>query len=208
MSEETGRSCAGEGSNCLRYGRSGRNSRMRGKLKTVWNGVTTVIAALAVLLAVTLVGVRLAGLKPFTVLSGSMEPACPVGSLIFVKNVDYRQLQAGDVITFLVDEGPVATHRIVEVVADETDPSILRYRTKGDANDFEDGSPVHYKNIIGKLIFVIPYLGYAANYIQNPPGMYIAIAAGALLTLLALLPDLFADNSRKTEKTRRKKKYV
>ena len=181
---------------------------MRGKLKTVWNCATTVIAALAVLLAVTLVGVRLAGLKSFTVLSGSMEPACPVGSLIFVKNVDYRQLQAGDVITFMVDEGTIATHRIVEVVADETDPSILRYRTKGDANGFEDGSPVHYKNIVGKLIVVIPYLGYAANYIQNPPGMYIAIAAGALLTLLVLLPDLFSDNSRKTEKKRRKKKCV
>ena len=179
---------------------------MNGKLKKIWNGLTTLIVALVVLLAIVLVGVRLVGLQVFTVLSGSMEPAYHVGSLIYVKETDYRQLEAGDVITFMVDENTVATHRIVEVVPDEQDSSTLRYRTKGDANESEDGALVHYKNIIGTPVFTIPCLGYVANYIQNPPGMYIAIAAGAILILLVFLPDLFADDSKESEEASGKKK--
>ena len=165
-------------------------------LKRIWNGFTTVLVILAVLLAALLVGARLIGLQVFTVLSGSMEPTYHVGSVIYVKSVDYTQLQAGDVITFMLDEDTLATHRIVEVVPDEEDASVLRYRTKGDANDAEDGSLVHYKNVVGTPVFSIPYLGYVANYIQNPPGTYIAIAAGAILLLLMFLPDLFGDEDK------------
>lgn len=164
--------------------------------KKVWNIFTTVLVTAAVLLAVALVGVRLLGFQVFSVLSGSMEPAYPVGSLIYVKEVDHRELEAGDVITFMLSEDTVATHRIVEVVPDESDPTVLRYRTKGDANESVDGSLVHYKNVIGSPVFSIPYLGYVAAYIQNPPGMYIAISAGAVLLLLMFLPDLFGDKKK------------
>ena len=54
------------------------------KFKKIWNVVSTVLVAAVVLLAVLLVGVRLFGLQVYTVLSGSMEPAYPVGSLIYV----------------------------------------------------------------------------------------------------------------------------
>ena len=127
--------------------------------KKIWNIVTGVIVALAVLLAVALLGVRLIGFQVFAVLSGSMEPTYHVGSLIYVKDVDYTQLEAGDVITFMLDEDTVATHRIVEVVPDETDSSVLRFRTKGDANEAVDGSLVHYKNVVGTPVFTIPKLG-------------------------------------------------
>ena len=165
--------------------------------KKIWNIVTGVIVALAVLLAVALLGVRLIGFQVFAVLSGSMEPTYHVGSLIYVKDVDYTQLEAGDVITFMLDEDTVATHRIGEVVPDETDSSVLRFRTKGDANEAVDGSLVHYKNVVGTPVFTIPKLGYLADYIQNPPGIYIAISAGAVLVLLMFLPDLFSKDEKK-----------
>lgn len=178
---------------------------MNKKIKKIWNGFTTALVAAVVVLAVLLVGARIAGLRVFTVLSGSMEPVYHVGSLIYVKDVDYTELEPGDVITFMLDESTVATHRITEVVPDEEDSSVLRFRTKGDANDAEDGSLVHYKNVIGTPVFTIPYLGYVANYIQNPPGTYVAIAAGAILLLLVFLPDLFSDEpSREQEKTSEK----
>lgn len=178
---------------------------MNKKIKKIWNGFTTALVAAVVVLAVLLVGARIAGLRVFTVLSGSMEPVYHVGSLIYVKDVDYTELEPGDVITFMLDESTVATHRITEVVPDEEDSSVLRFRTKGDANDAEDGSLVHYKNVIGTPVFTIPYLGYVANYIQNPPGTYAAIAAGAVLLLLVFLPDLFSDEpSREQEKTSEK----
>lgn len=175
-------------------------------VKKIWNIVTSIIVALAVLLAIALVGVRLIGFQVFTVLSGSMEPTYHVGSLIYVKDVDYTELEAGDVITFMLDEDTVATHRIVEVVPDETDSSVLRFKTKGDANAAEDGSLVHHKNVIGTPVFSIPKLGYLANYIQNPPGMYVAISAGAVLLLLVFLPDLFSKDEEK--ETKKKGRYL
>lgn len=181
-------------------------------IKVIWNTITSILVAAAVILAILMVGARLVGLQVFTVLSGSMEPTYHVGSLIYVKEVDPFELEAGDVITFMLDEDTVATHRVVEVVPDEEDSSVIRFRTKGDANDAVDGSLVHYKNVLGSPIFTIPKLGYVANYIQNPPGTYVAISAGAILLLLVFLPDLFEkdedeENQDKPKKERRKKRH-
>lgn len=175
-------------------------------IKKVWDGVTTVLVGIVVVLAILLVGARLVGFQVFTVLSGSMEPTYHTGSLIYVKDVDYTEIEPGQVITFMLDEDTVATHRVVEVVPDENDSTVLRYRTKGDANDAEDGSLVHYKNVIGSPVFTIPYLGYFANYIQNPPGMYIAISVGAILLMLVFLPDLLFDDEDEKEDEKRDKK--
>lgn len=175
---------------------------MKSTPKKIWDAFTTLLVVLVVILAIALVGVRLIGLQVFTVLSGSMEPTYHTGSLIYVKEVDPYELEDGDVITFMLDEDTVATHRIVTVVPDENDASVVRFQTKGDANDAIDGSLVHYKNVIGSPVFSVPYLGYVANYIQNPPGTYIAISAGAILLLLVFLPDLFAeDEPKKDEET-------
>lgn len=172
----------------------------------VWNAITGILVVLVIILALLLAGVRLIGFQVFTVLSGSMEPVYHTGSLIYVKEVDYRDLGAGDVITFMLNEDTVATHRIVGVVPDEEDPSVIRYRTKGDANDAEDGSLVHYKNVIGSPVFTIPKLGYVANYIQNPPGTYIAISGGAILMILVFLPDLLGSDEPEEKKPGKKKK--
>ena len=161
-------------------------------VKKTWNIISTVLVALVVLLALLLVGARIFGLQVFTVLSGSMEPTYHTGSLIYVKKVDPYAIEPGQVITFMLDENTIATHRVVGVVPDEEDSSVIRFRTKGDANETEDGGLVHYKNVIGTPVFTIPYLGYVASYIQHPPGMYVAIAAGAVLLMLTFLPDVFA----------------
>ena len=172
-------------------------------LKKIWNVISGIIIAGIVALAVLLVGVRLIGLRPLTVLSGSMEPTYHTGSLIYVKKVDPKSLQPGDVITFMLSEDTIATHRIVEVVPDEEDPTVIRFRTKGDANDAEDGGLVHYKNVIGTPVYSIPKLGYFVNFIQNPPGKYLAISAGAILLLLIFLPDIIGafteDDKKKKE---------
>ena len=174
----------------------------------IWNVISSILLGILLLLAILLAGGRPFGLRPLTVLSGSMEPTYHVGSLIYVKSVDYTELEPGDVITFMLDEDTLATHRIVEVVPDAEDPTVLRFRTKGDANDVEDGGLVHYKNVVGTPVFSIPMLGYLASYIQNPPGMYIAISVGAILLLLIFIPDLFSDDEgdHKKKKKRTQKK--
>ena len=172
------------------------------KFKKIWNVITTVLIALIVLMAVMLAGVRFVGLQVFTVLSGSMEPTYHTGSIIYVKEVDYKSLQIGDPITFMMDEDTIVTHRITEILPDAEDPEVLRFRTKGDANDAEDGTPVHYKNVIGKPVFSIPKVGYAVDFVQRPPGMYLGIAVGALLLMLIIIPELWWEESGKEESDR------
>lgn len=173
---------------------------MSQKVKKIWNVISSIVVALVVVLALLLVGARLIGLQVYTVLSGSMEPTYHTGSLIYVKEVDPFTIEEGTPITFMLDEDTIATHRVVGIVPDDEDPSVLRFRTKGDANDAEDAALVHYKNVIGTPVFSIPKLGYVANYIQNPPGMYIAISGGAVLLLLTFIPDLFGDDGKKEKK--------
>lgn len=165
----------------------------------ITGAISTILVVIVVIIALLLVGVRLIGLKPFTVLSGSMEPTYHTGALIYVKSVDPMTIEAGTPITFMLDEDTIATHRVVEVIPDEEDAEVVRFRTKGDANAEPDGSLVHYKNVIGVPKFSIPYLGYLANYIQHPPGRYIAIAVIVIILLLAFVPDLF-DDSKKGKK--------
>ena len=172
-------------------------------LKTVWNIIAWVLIGAVIVMAMGLVGIRIFGLRPFAVLSGSMEPTYKTGSIVYVKKVDYHDLTAGDPITFMLDEEIVATHRIVEVLPDPDDPEVIRYRTKGDANEAVDGGLVHYLNVIGTPVFTIPYLGYVSNYIQHPPGTYIVIAACAILILLAFLPDLLDDEKDEGKKKKK-----
>ena len=177
---------------------------MNRSLKKIWNVISSILVALVVLLALLLVGARIIGLQVFTVLSGSMEPTYHTGALIYVKKVDPYTIEVGQPITFMLDENTVATHRVVGIVPDEEDSTVIRFRTKGDANEAEDGSLVHYKNVIGTPVFTIPYLGYVADYIQHPPGMYVAISAGAVLLLLVFIPDIFADDKDKEQGKKKK----
>lgn len=179
---------------------------MANTFKKIWNIVTSVLVAAVVIIALLLAGPRLLGMDVFTVLSGSMEPTYHTGSLIYVRDVEPADIEPGQVITFMLDEDTVATHRVVEVVPDTEDPTVLRYRTKGDANDAEDGGLVHYKNVLGTPVFTVPYMGYFANYIQNPPGKYLAISAGAIVLIMVFLPELFDSDEDAANKKRRKKK--
>jgi signal peptidase len=159
-------------------------------IKKIWSVVTTAAVVVMVLMAALLAGARLFGLQVYTVLSGSMEPNYHVGAIIYVKEVDPSELKVGDAITFMLSKETVATHRIIEVIPDEKDPSVIRFRTKGDNNAIEDSAPVHCKNVLGKVVGTIPYLGYVSDFVQHPPGSYITMAAAAVMIVAVFLPDL------------------
>lgn len=166
-------------------GQAGEEPHMTKSLKKIWDVISTMVILATVVLAILLAGVRLVGLRPFAVLSGSMEPVYPVGSLIYVRNCDPDVVQVGDAITFVLDKNlNVATHRVVAI-----DEANQHFYTKGDANASQDGAPVYFKNLIGRPVFTIPYLGYFAEWISNPPGMYLAITAAAVFAILLFLPD-------------------
>lgn len=150
--------------------------------RKIWNAITTVLTVIVVLGAVGLVAAKLLGVGMYTVLSGSMEPTYHVGSVIFVAPAKAGEIEVGDPITFQTSGGTTVTHRVVEIVDGA-------YRTKGDANDAEDGSLVPANRVIGKPMFSIPFVGYVADYFSNPPGIYIGVVIIAVLVFSMFIPD-------------------
>ena len=119
--------------------------------------------------------------KIMTVISGSMEPAIKMGSLVVVKpTADYK---IGDVITF----GPVSktkaptSHRIFDIKIVDGKPI---YITKGDANNGPDTREVFQKDIIGKVLFDIPYVGYAVDFAKKPIGFSLIIIVPAAIIII------------------------
>ena len=54
----------------------------------------------------------LLGIKPVNVLSGSMEPYIPTGSIAYVKAMDLDKIHRDDVIAFELDNGSLVLHRV------------------------------------------------------------------------------------------------
>ena len=142
----------------------------------------------AILLCLLLAAPRLAGIKTYVVISGSMEPAIPVGSMVYSKEVDPATLETGDVIVFYSSNSlqggsgeviPI-THRVVA-----NDTAAGEITTKGDANEQNDISKVTYLNVEGKVIFHIPHMGYLAAPLSSTMGkiaLALIILSGFLLT--------------------------
>lgn len=164
--------------------------------------ITNYMIVLVVLaLAFFLVGIKIFGFQIYTVLSGSMEPNYHVGSLVYIKEAKQEELKKGDTITFYLSENTIATHRIKEVV--EEDGKVL-YRTKGDANEIDDAKLTSYDNVIGKVIFSIPLLGYLSSFIQRPPGSFIAVGIGIVLIITVFVLDALTDNKKMEVKNEKK----
>lgn len=157
------------------------------------------LVCLAIIFAFFISIIQVFGFKVYGVLTGSMEPAYPTGSLIYVRKVDPNDLVVGDVITFSLSPNVIATHRIVSIVPDENNPAYRRFQTKGDANKSVDASLVDPSAIIGRVSFCIPMLGDIANYIQKPPGTYVAILFSGILILFVFLTDA-ATNEKASQK--------
>ena len=156
-------------------------------IKKIFDITTTVIMVLVLAFAFLLVGVRIFGLAPYTVLSGSMEPTYHVGSLIYVKDVEPQELKIGDSITYIINGKTVVTHRIIDIIDDGVS---LKFQTKGDSNEDADGEPVPSENIIGKPVFTIPLLGYVAYFVQNSPGNIIVFSILGVLLIFTFVPDI------------------
>lgn len=111
--------------------------------------------------------------------SGSMEPSIKTGSIVMIKPLD--NYKTGDVITFggnsAKSKDPI-THRIVDM---RVESGNLLYITKGDANEEADSKEVKPKEVLGKVLFDVPYLGYAVATAQKPWGFAILIIVPAAL---------------------------
>lgn len=139
----------------------------------------TVVTALFFL--VTLIPIE-GNIQIKTVISGSMEPAIKTGSVVVIK--PKKEYSAGEVITFISGSGSLTTHRII---AREEKEGVVFFRTKGDANDVSDGREISESEVVGRVVFSIPYLGYVTNFSQTPNARPVILIFIFILLMIAMV---------------------
>lgn len=152
-----------------------------------------ILAACFVLLAGVLVP-RIAGATPFSILTSSMTPKLPPGTLVVVRPVDPHRIGVGDVITYQLRSGQpaVVTHRVVAQGTQHNGELI--FRTKGDANPVPDQNWVLAAQVRGRLWYAIPLLGYPADVLTGQQHQYIVYAIAA--ALLGYAAYMFVSSAR------------
>ncbi|MGO2863620.1 MAG: signal peptidase I [Brevibacterium sp.] len=141
---------------------------------------------LALIIILTVLVPRIIGAEPYTVVSGSMEPTIPTGSIVVSQKVEPDEVSFGDVVTYQLHSGQplTVTHRVVavDIVEGET-----RYRTKGDANDAEDPAPVRPEQIRGVVKYHIPLVGYLGQLVPMGGRQSLATVVGIALIGYAVI---------------------
>lgn len=136
---------------------------------------------------------KLAGIQSFVVLTGSMTPKLPVGSVIFT--IPYAVYNAGDVIAFRKD-GNTITHRVTQRDIDKTG---FVYGTKGDANNVADQGQVLGADVVGKQVVVVPYLGKFINFLTTVQGFVLFILAPIAVFILFELWNIKKEMEKQIE---------
>jgi signal peptidase len=149
--------------------------------------VSWIVVVVTVVLLVAFVAVpRVTGSTPYTILTGSMRPEMPPGTMVVVRPVETAKLAVGDVITYQLRSGEpeVVTHRIVEVVVTQAG---LEFRTKGDANDASDSELVRAVQVRGEAWYWAPFLGYLTSGVTSDMRTRAAQVVGIGLVVFALV---------------------
>lgn len=129
------------------------------------------------------------------VLTGSMEPEFPVGSLLIINPTDYEDIAIGDDITYVRDENlTLVTHRVIA-----KDDETRHITTQGIANNSPD-PPAMYENVVGKVVYHIPIIGYFVIWTSTLQGKIICVI---IITALVAISLLFSgeDDEKKAEQT-------
>jgi len=164
-------------------------------LKTIYYILIGFIVLIAVLLIVSVFPIT-GNYKLMIVQSGSMEPAIKMGSIVVIKPAeDYK---IGDVITF----GPYSktkaptTHRIYDIKVTGGTPV---YITKGDANNAPDAREITKRDVLGKVFFSIPYIGYAVDAAKKPFGFMLIIIVPAVIIIYDEARKIFEEIRKKRQ---------
>jgi len=155
------------------------------------------IGLVAIILVVSIFPVT-GNYKVLIVQSGSMQPTIKTGSLIISK--PESMYEVGDIITFRYGKTTI-THRVYEKKEIDNQTS---YVTKGDANNASDKNEISSSDIVGKVFFHMPYLGYAVDTAKKPLGFMLVVVLPALIIIFDEAKNIFQE----IKKIRAKKKQT
>lgn len=153
--------------------------RIFGGIRSALLSIAAVIGAVCI---VAFVAALAFGVRPVAVISGSMEPGIPVGSMAFIREVPAGEMHVGEVVTV---ERPrdlgLVTHRLVSTT--EREPGVYEYVLRGDANDSDDPQP-YVVETVGRYLGHAILLGYLTIVLQSANGLL--VAGGIALFLIAI----------------------
>ena len=155
-------------------------------------GILILLSVIAFCLPMTIP--KLMGYEIYNVVSGSMEPEIPVGSVIYVAQAIPEEVRAEEVIAFY-SGGSVITHRVVvnRIVEGE-------FVTKGDANASEDLNTVPYANLVGRVEYHFPVIGQWMTVYTSMLGKIYIICFAACGAMLNMLAGRLRDRNREDAK--------
>jgi signal peptidase I len=152
--------------------------KLKKAIKIVAAAICYFVFAAFVLILLLIGAPRVAGIKLYSVVSGSMSPFLPVNSVVFVSGKGLEGLKESDVITFRTAAGDTVTHRVT--VADYANDVII---TKGDVNELPD-DPISFSQVEGRVVFAVNNLGKLVAFAKTARGLItlllMPIAASAL----------------------------
>ena len=164
-------------------------------LNYLFKGLSWIVIAVIVMY-MAIAAPLIMGFRPVVVLTGSMQPTFPVGSIVYYHKCAFEDLQEGDPITFKAEDALV-THRITTV--NGISRTVV---TKGDNNPTEDPAPVEENQIVGKTTkFAIPFAGYFVTYGKKP----VAIAVMAAILLINYVLENLCSGQKGEKKDDEKK---
>ena len=145
------------------------------------------VVCFVMLLLVCCIGIpRFFGVNEFNILTGSMYPDYPIGTLVFVQSKDPSSIRPGEVVSYVMNEDlDIVTHRCVG--NNYNDKMLI---TQGDANNSED-APILYENVVGIVVFSVPYVGAAVDYLTNDDtGRVLGISVLVSVLCLTILSEM------------------
>lgn len=175
--------------------------------------ILTLLTLVALSLLFFLVQSRVSGRVPsvggyqmYIVMSGSMSPAVNTGSLVIVKPVNPEDIRPKDIITFRgeIESENITTHRVVEI---DKNPELF-FKTRGDANEVDDPMPVSANQFIGKVVYSIPYAGYAFYFARSRNGIIALLGVLIAFISLELIRTLWAERKKDNAKIEKDEEVV
>ncbi len=136
----------------------------------------SIVIVLAVLIFITAKS-KFTGQEPslfnhrlYIVDSGSMSPTINLNSMIVVEELRPEEVAVGDIITYYGhNKSSRITHRVMDI---EDNGTLI---TKGDANEVDDPIPLEAEKVIGKVVYIIPYIGKIFRFLNTKYGIALLI---------------------------------
>jgi signal peptidase len=178
-----------------RHGQGARHSREvvdrseKSLLHYLGVAVSAAVLVLVVALAALVILLPLAvGGNALTVLTSSMAPKYPAGTLIVTRPTPIDDIRVGDVLTYQIESGKpaVISHRVI--TRSVSSDGSTTFITQGDNNADADPNPVQEVQVKGTLWYAIPQLGWVNNAISGESrGLLVPVVSGGLFAYAAYL---------------------